>query len=153
VSGIGSVAYGMVQSVRPDLLFKVHLAELPFYFLAFIGLIGAFGRDGAAMAWSLRAAVDAALLFAVLYRLRLISLSSALPIVRPTVISLAVFLAAVQLDDLAMKVAFYVAAICVLAVLAWFRLLEHQERRILRSRVRSLLRPSSRTGVGEAEAA
>jgi O-antigen/teichoic acid export membrane protein len=148
ISGIGSVAYGMLQSVRPDLLFKIHLAELPFYGLAFWILISAFGRTGAAMAWSLRAGVDAVILFAMLYRLRLIRLSSALPIVRPVILSLTVFLLAVQLDGFAVKAAVFLASLAFLAILAWYRLLDRQERHVLRSRLRLLLRSSRQPTAG-----
>jgi O-antigen/teichoic acid export membrane protein len=149
LSGISSVAYGMLQSVRPDLLFKLHLAELPFYGLAFWILIGAFGRTGAAMAWSLRAGIDGVLLFAILYRLRLIRLSSALQIVRPVVVSLAVYLLAVQIDGVATKAAVFLASLAFLAAIAWFRMLQNQEREILRSRLRDLLRSPRRATAGE----
>lgn len=142
VHGVASVAYGMVQSVRPDLVFKIHLAELPFYILAFWVLIDAFGREGAAMAWSGRIVVDGVLLFAVLRRLGLIGMDSALQIVRPLVASLAVFAVAVQLDDVTVKAAFFSAALVAFMILGWFRVLELQERTMLRGRLRLLMRPS-----------
>jgi len=143
VNGVAFVAYGMVQSSRPDLIFKLHLAELPFYLLAFWGFISAFGVVGAAIAWTVRVSVDAALLFVVLHRLRMIEVVSALAVARPAVLALAVFLIAVQLDDLAVKAVFFCTAIVALALLAWFRMLERQERNILRNRLRLLLRPGA----------
>jgi O-antigen/teichoic acid export membrane protein len=142
LNGIAVVAYGMVQSVRPDLIFKLHLAELPFYVLAFWGLINGFGVEGAAMAWTARVAVDAVLLFALLYRLGLIGLGSALAIARPAALSVAVFLVAVQIDGLVAKASFFSAVIVAFGIVGWFRILELQERAMLRSRLSLLVRPS-----------
>jgi O-antigen/teichoic acid export membrane protein len=139
---IAMVAFGMVQSVRPDLIVKIYLVELPLYLLAFYGLIGAFGVEGAAMAWTARVSLDAALLFAMLYRLRLVGLESILAIARPVALALAVFLLAVQLDGVAVKAAFFCAVVVAFAILAWFRMLELRERAMLRTRLRQL-RPSS----------
>jgi O-antigen/teichoic acid export membrane protein len=139
---IAQVAYAMVQSVRPDLIVKIYLVELPFYLLAFYLLISAFGVEGAAMAWTARVALDGALLFAMLYRLRLVGLESALAIARPAALSLAVFVLAVHLDAVAVKAAFFCAVIVAFAILVWFRMLELPERAMLRSRLRQP-RPSS----------
>ena len=146
VSGIASIAYGLLQSVRADLLFKIHLAELPFYVLAFWGLISAFGREGAAMAWTVRATLDAALMFGMLYRLRLIGGGSAIAPIRPLILCWAVFLAAVQLDDLALKAVFFLAALLAYGVLGWFRMLERQERDVLRSRLRTFAQSAATVG-------
>jgi O-antigen/teichoic acid export membrane protein len=136
ISGTISVAYGMVQSVRPDLIFKIHLAELPFYILAFWGLINAFGREGAAMAWSGRMAIDGVLLLWTLHRLRLIRAASAFAVARPLLAGLATYLVAVQIDDLATRVVFFFAAVLAFGVFGWFRMLGERERGTLRSRLR-----------------
>jgi O-antigen/teichoic acid export membrane protein len=142
VNTVAMVAFGMVQSVRPDLIVKIYLVELPLYVLAFYGLISAFGVEGAAMAWTARVSLDAALLFAMLYHLRLVGLESILAIARPVALALAVFVLAVQLDGVAVKAAFFCAVVVAFAILAWFRMLELRERAMLRTRLRQL-RPSS----------
>jgi O-antigen/teichoic acid export membrane protein len=43
---------------RPDLVAKVHLAELPLYLVALWFLLQRFGIVGVAMAWTLRASID-----------------------------------------------------------------------------------------------
>jgi O-antigen/teichoic acid export membrane protein len=48
---------------RPDLTAKLHLAELPVYLGVLWLLLQQFGIAGAAMAWTLRIAVDALALF------------------------------------------------------------------------------------------
>ncbi|NOY58371.1 MAG: hypothetical protein GXO75_05495, partial [Calditrichaeota bacterium] len=55
----GQIAFAMVQAVgRPDLTAKLHLIEAPFYLLVLWLLVGKFGIQGAAIAWSLRVFVD-----------------------------------------------------------------------------------------------
>lgn len=54
---------------RADIAAKVHLIELPAYAVALWLLVPRFGAAGAALAWTLRALVDAALLFGVARRL------------------------------------------------------------------------------------
>jgi O-antigen/teichoic acid export membrane protein len=53
---------------RADLAARIHLLELPAYAIALWLLVRALGADGAAIAWTLRAFADAALLFAVARR-------------------------------------------------------------------------------------
>ncbi len=50
-------------SGRPDLTARLHMLELPLYVVGAVWLIRAFGIEGAAMAWSARVTLDAALLF------------------------------------------------------------------------------------------
>lgn len=64
INGLAFVPFGLLQSQgRPDITGKFHVAEL----LPFIGILwvltSAYGVTGAAMAWSLRCAADAACLF------------------------------------------------------------------------------------------
>jgi O-antigen/teichoic acid export membrane protein len=54
---------------RADIVAKVHIVELPAYAVALWLLVPRFGADGAALAWTLRALVDAVLLFGVSRRL------------------------------------------------------------------------------------
>jgi O-antigen/teichoic acid export membrane protein len=50
---------------RADLAAKTHLLELPAYAIALWLLVPVLGADGAALAWTLRAFLDAVLLFIV----------------------------------------------------------------------------------------
>jgi len=69
-NSMGMIAFALVQGVgRADLTAGLHLAELPFYLPAAWWLVGRYGVEGAAVAWSVRAAADAGLLFALSRRL------------------------------------------------------------------------------------
>ena len=60
----------LIQAVgRPDLSAKFHLLEIPFHVLLVVVLVGKMGIVGAALAWSIRAAVDAVLQFWAVARL------------------------------------------------------------------------------------
>ena len=54
---------------RPDVVARFHLLELPFYAAGAWWLVGALGVTGAAVAWTLRVTLDAALLFAATWRI------------------------------------------------------------------------------------
>jgi O-antigen/teichoic acid export membrane protein len=63
INCLGYVSFALVQGRgRADLTGKLHLAELPLYLMAFLLLTQAFGLIGAALAWTLRATVDAVVL-------------------------------------------------------------------------------------------
>jgi O-antigen/teichoic acid export membrane protein len=74
INSMAYVPFSLLQATgRPDLTAKFHLLELPLYAgLAWI-LIGQMGIVGAALAWTARVSVDAALLFGAAWRLRLVS--------------------------------------------------------------------------------
>jgi O-antigen/teichoic acid export membrane protein len=64
INSLAQVSFALVQGAgRPDLTAKLHILELPFYFLLLWWLIRRYGVDGAAIAWTLRASVDAVALF------------------------------------------------------------------------------------------
>jgi len=63
VNTLGQASLTLVQSLgRPDLTGKFYLAELPVYALLLWWLMPRFGILGVALAWAIRALVDAALL-------------------------------------------------------------------------------------------
>jgi O-antigen/teichoic acid export membrane protein len=64
INGLAYIPYGLLQGQgRPDITAKLHLLELPFFLLLLWGGIHWLGLAGAALAWSLRVAADALLLF------------------------------------------------------------------------------------------
>src|SRR5262249_38742237 len=66
MNGFAQAPFAMIQARgRADLTAKIHLAELPFYVTSVLYLIRIKGIEGAAIAWTLRVSVDAAVLFLV----------------------------------------------------------------------------------------
>jgi O-antigen/teichoic acid export membrane protein len=66
LNSLSLIPFTLIQALgRPDLTAKLHLAQLPFYLPALWVLIHVLGIEGAAIAWTLRVAVDTVLLFVV----------------------------------------------------------------------------------------
>lgn len=63
-NSLAHLPFSLLQAAgRADLTAKLHLVELPLYIGALAWLVPAYGIDGAALAWTGRCVVDAALLF------------------------------------------------------------------------------------------
>jgi O-antigen/teichoic acid export membrane protein len=66
---LAQVPFALVQGAgRPDLTAKLHLIEFPCYLILVCRLIATRGIEGAAMAWTLRAALDGLCLFGLASR-------------------------------------------------------------------------------------
>lgn len=69
LNGVAQTPFAVVQGAgRPDLTGKLHLVELPLYLILLWLLVLEFGITGAAAAWTVRVAADAATLLAVAER-------------------------------------------------------------------------------------
>ncbi len=65
-NGLGYLPFGLIQGLgRPDLTAKFHVVEVLFYLPSIFILVSHFGITGAAVSWSLRAALDTLLLYIV----------------------------------------------------------------------------------------
>jgi O-antigen/teichoic acid export membrane protein len=70
VNSLAYIPYSLLQALgRSDVTGKLHLIELPLHFALVWVLVSAFGLVGAALAWSIRVTIDAALLFFAAARL------------------------------------------------------------------------------------
>jgi O-antigen/teichoic acid export membrane protein len=77
VNSLAQIVFSLLQGLgRPDLVAKFHMAELPLYTALLWFLLGRMGVAGAALACTLRSLADAALLFAAMFRLKLVSFRS-----------------------------------------------------------------------------
>jgi O-antigen/teichoic acid export membrane protein len=90
VNSLAHVPYSLLQAQgRPDVTAKFHLAELPLHGLLVWWLISRWGTTGAALAWTIRVAVDALLLAVAARHLTSLSLQA---FVSAKVIQTALFL-------------------------------------------------------------
>jgi len=143
-NGLAFVPYALIQSAgRPDVTAKLHCLELPLYGLTLVALLGRFGIAGAALAWALRASVDAGALFAVASRF--------VPSVRGTAVrELLVFVAAMGVFALAAicppgwpQAVLFAAVVVPFCLLGWKKGLTDGERRLFVEVVRNRLSPPS----------
>jgi O-antigen/teichoic acid export membrane protein len=129
MNGLAQIPYSLVQAAnRPDLTAKFHLAEAPIYFLALFLLLPRFGVAGAAIAWTLRVSLDAALLLAATAMI----LPATKAVITRTLCVAAIALVVVTCG--AMLVALVSRIVCasiillIYAVLGWYRVLDPSER-------------------------
>lgn len=137
INSLAQVPFALVHSAgRPDLSAKIHLIELPCYLLALWYLLGAYGIQGAAVAWVGRVAVDTVVFFAVARRL----LPETTRAVRGTAFIVVPAIGALVLggfvSGLLTKAAFLLGALLLLAPSAWFLILESGDRTFVRNRLK-----------------
>lgn len=138
INGMAQAPFVVLQSTgRPDITARLHLAELPIYLAALWWLVHRYGLVGVAMAWSLRAAVDASALLALAgRRLPAAAHQSRLAIVTIFAVS-AVLGLATLMSDLLVKAGFFAATLALFALLGWTLVVRPAERAMLLSLARA----------------
>ncbi|MEM0953555.1 MAG: oligosaccharide flippase family protein [Pseudomonadota bacterium] len=64
INGFAHIPFSLIQAFgHADVTAKLHLAELPIYAVLLVTLVSSFGILGAAIAWTIRVALDTLLLF------------------------------------------------------------------------------------------
>jgi O-antigen/teichoic acid export membrane protein len=139
VNGLASVPFALVQGIgRPDVTAKLHLLEFPIYLLLLWWLVVGYGIVGAAIAWVLRMAVDAALLFVVSER----TFEDRGPTDRPLIAGLTTSLAllAMVTEHLSVlsKAVATTLALLVFVWIAWSRVLAGEDRVLFTSGLQML---------------
>src|SRR5882762_9607507 len=131
INSVAQVPFALVQGVgKPDLTAKLHLIELPAYLATLWWLTRTHGIEGAAIAWTARAIVDALVLFVLAKRF----LPARVPLSSQTillaVLALASLAIATVLQGLVLKGAFLLLTILSFALCAWFLVLSPEERKL-----------------------
>lgn len=137
VNSLAQIPFALVQGAgRPDITAKLHLAQLPFYFLALWWLINVYGIKGVAIAWTVRVAVDTVALFAVARWL--------LPATAPAIGRMSLTFGAALLSlglgtltaVLMIKVLFLAVVMIIFVPAAWLLILTDEERVFVRNRLK-----------------
>ncbi len=115
---------------RPDLTAKLQVLELPVYLTALIWLTKKYGIEGAAIAWTGRVALDALVLFIMARRLLPIEVSLRPQSAFLTALGLAALALAGLPQGLLFKGAFLLVTITGFVLVAWFRVLSPEERKV-----------------------
>jgi O-antigen/teichoic acid export membrane protein len=128
ISSLASIPFAFLQGIgRPDLTAKVNLLELPLYLLTVWSLTKLRGVEGTAIAWTLRMAVDAAILFWLSARVAPESARSVRRIVMNAAGAVAVLsLAAIQ-PSLESRIFFLVLALAGFVIVNWRRIVRSGE--------------------------
>ncbi len=143
--GLAQLPFALVQGAgRPDLVAKLILVELPFYLLALWWLVGTFGIEGAAVAWTVRAAGATLVLFAMARRF----LPSGAMVIRRTALIMGAALLtlgfAALLASLVVKGLFLSLALPAFVAAAWFLILVPTERTLVQKRLKLAMPPTER---------
>ncbi len=139
LNSLAQVPFALVQSAgRPDITAKLHAAELPFYLAVLWWLLSHFGIEGAALAWLLRALVDAVILFFMTHRLMPCTRFLARLSVHLGAALFALLLGAV-LHGTIWKGIYILGALAIFAITAWSIILNPEERAFARSRLSDAL--------------
>ncbi len=134
LNSLAHAPFALLQGMgRPDLTAKLHLIELPVYLILLWFLIGAWGIEGAAIAWTVRVTVDALFLFGLARR----SLAAKEPVklrtaVLPAGVILTLVLAAL-LQGVIVKGLFLLGTVLFFTMVAWFLILTPEERALARN--------------------
>jgi O-antigen/teichoic acid export membrane protein len=134
-SSLNQIPFGMVQSGRPDLTGKLALIELPIYLTVFIVLLQAFGVDGAAAAWALRAVLEGLVLLALAARVSPGSVAQLGRLGWVAMAGVAALVAAAELPGLTARIVLVVVLLAAFAPLAWRVILGDGERARVRGRL------------------
>jgi O-antigen/teichoic acid export membrane protein len=138
INSLAQMAFALIQGAgRPDLTAKLHLIELPFYLVMVWWLIGAYGIEGAAIAWVVRIVVDIIILFGMAQRF----LSTTASIIKRKVLAMGVALLILALASLqaslVVKGLFLLLTLSVFIFVSWFLILAPDERVMIGNRLKT----------------
>lgn len=139
VNGLALIPFALIQGVgRPDLTAKLHLIELPLYLIMLWVMTRTRGIDGTAIAYTVRIAADAILLFILAGRFlpggALIARRTAIGVI----VSLLLFAVASSLADITAKMIFLSLALPASAIIIWYLVLASDEKTIVLKAIRSV---------------
>jgi len=133
INSVAQVPFALVQGVgKPDLTAKLHLIELPAYLAALWWLTRTHGIEGAAIAWTARAIVDALVLFVLAKRFLPARVPLGSQTILVAVLALASLAIATVLQGLVLKGVFLLLTILSFALCAWFLVLSPEDRNFAR---------------------
>ena len=137
INCLAQAPFAVVQGAgRPDLTAKLHLVELPIYLLALAFLTKFRGIEGVAMAWTIRVAIDALVLFWLAGRF--LPVQSSIKMLTPSLIvaALAIFALGTVPGVFMTKILLLLVVLLPSALFAWFILLSPEERKLVQAPVR-----------------
>jgi O-antigen/teichoic acid export membrane protein len=131
INCLGWAPLAVVQGVgRPDLTAKLHMVELPAYLIALFWLTKMYGIEGAAAAWTARAAIDALVLFGLAKRFLPVRSSTHFQTLLLVAGAVGIFVVAALPHGWEMKGLFLALTLVIFVSVAWFLVLSPEERRL-----------------------
>lgn len=139
VNSLAQVPFSLVQGIgRPDITAKLHLFELPFYLAILWYLLKQHGIEGAAIAWLGRSVVDAIILFALADKLLYANWILLQRLIFGGAVVIPIFLISASIEALMGKIMASLLLLLSYLLVAWFLLLQKEERQFIQFRLRLL---------------
>jgi O-antigen/teichoic acid export membrane protein len=137
LNSYAQVPFTFVQGAgRADITAKLHLVELPVYIALLFWLLSAQGIVGVAIAWLLRAALDAALLTLIAHEIAKDTASASRQISPALVAPLGLFAIGMTLDEMTGKVFFTGFALLLLVVGGYYFAVTAEEKMAIKKMAR-----------------
>ncbi|MCF6237177.1 MAG: flippase [Gammaproteobacteria bacterium] len=136
INSLARVPFALIQGAgRPDIIAITHLLELPLYLILLWWLLGLYGIEGAAAAWTIRIVADTVIFNLVTAKL----LVESMPFIRKNALNaiyaLAVLLVPVVISDLLLKSVFLIGVLFAFSFWSWKFLLCDHERDFVKKTV------------------
>jgi O-antigen/teichoic acid export membrane protein len=136
INGLAQIPFAFIQANgRPELIAKLHLAELPPYLLCLWWLLSRYGIEGAAVSWTLRVLVDAVLLLTISWRLVPETVTSVRRIVALMGGALLFLGLCAFTADLLQKMVMLFFALAAFVLASWYLILQPQERSFIKGKL------------------
>jgi len=133
---LGQVPYALIQGAgRPDITGIIHLVEIPFYLAALFLLTTAYGIKGASIAWCVRLAFDAALLFYIASKMLGGKNKYTTRLVVTIALTIAAYILAFLLSGPFQKSLFIGLFLPLYLCLVWFYILNGREKERIKKKV------------------
>lgn len=141
LNGYAQVPFAFIQGIgRADITAKLHLLELPIYIVLMFWLLNTHGIIGVAIAWLLRAVMDAALLTLLAHWLTKDIAAASRQIFPMLVAPLALFAIGMMLDEMTAKLFFTGLAFLALIVVGYYFAVMPEEKTVIQKAVWRFLR-------------
>ncbi len=134
------VPFGMIQAAgRADLTAKLHLLELPLYFVVLWWLLGDYGIVGAATAWVVRVTFDTLCFFYISQRLLQSPLLSMYRLLFMLVVALFILVLGAFIPGVVVKSVYSFMVVLAFLMTAWFFIIGAEERNIITRKFRTVV--------------
>lgn len=141
ISGIGAIPFAFIQGVgRPDITAKIHLIEMLFYIPCVWFLIANYQITGAALAWMLRAGLDAVILMLVSNGLLVDRTKRPGKHKVQMVIIIVTLVAATFMIPIAIKIALFIATLIAFAAIGWREVISAEEHTFFAAKLKTFLK-------------
>jgi O-antigen/teichoic acid export membrane protein len=129
INGLANVPFGLLHGAgRPQWTALLHVLEMLVYLPILWVMVSRFGIEGAAVAWTLRVTVDAALLFLLAGRIVEIPMRAVVRGITVLVAALVTLWVGAILVGLVARAVYAASGALLFAVFAWYAILDRHDR-------------------------